>query len=419
MKRREFILNTSGAVAAGLTYSELYAQVHRTLERVPGSTSFDVIVIGVGSMGASACYHLAKRGYRVLGLEQFDIPHELGSHAGQSRIIRKAYGEDTEYVPLLQRAYENWKTLESETGSQVYFQTGLMYFGTGENTFLKTVRESAETFRIPLHELSEAECLRKYPQFELPSGFQRLEEPEAGLLTPERSILLMAEQALLNGAVIRTGEPVLGWEQKDGNVVVRTQKETYRAARLVITAGAWSSQVLPGLASRLKVTRQVLAWVQPRNWDRFTLGEFPCWLLEHEGHDFYGFPILPAGSFGGPIGLKLALHYPGEEVADPGRVDRNPGQAEEQVLVDFLNRFIPDGYARTLGMKTCLYTYSPDGHFLVDYLEGYGKDVVVAAGFSGHGFKFASAIGEVLADLAMEGRTGLPIDFLKADRFGP
>ena len=198
-----------------------------------------------------------------------------------------------------------------------------------------------------------------------------------------------------------------------------SQWETYRAGKLVVTAGAWAGQLLPGLAPRLKVTRQVLAWVQPRNWDRFMLGTFPSWLLEDDGYDFYGFPILPAGSFGGPLGLKLALHYPGDEVTDPKTADRSPGKSDERLLVDFLNRFIPDAYSQTLAMKTCRYTYSPDGHFVVDHLRGYGKDVAVAAGFSGHGFKFASVIGEILADLAMEGTTSLPVDFLSADRFGP
>ena len=419
MKRRDFIQKASGAVVAGLTFSELHTQVHRSMQNTPGDTSFDVIVIGVGSMGASACYHLSKRGYRVLGLEQFNITHEQGSHAGQSRIIRKAYGEDSGYVPLLERAYENWKTLESETGSQVYFQTGLTYFGTRGNAFLETVRKSADTYHIPLNDLSEEDCQKKYPQFRLPADFQRLEEPEAGLLTPERCILLLVEQALKRGAVIRSGERVLNWEHKDGGVVVKTAGETYRAAKLVVTAGAWTAKLLPGLASRLKVTRQVLAWVQPRNWDQFTLGTFPCWLLEDNGHDFYGFPILPSGSYGGPLGMKLALHFPGEAVADPETVDRSTTESDEQVLIDFLNRFIPEGYAHTLAVKTCLYTYSPDSHFIVDHLAGHGKDVVVAAGFSGHGFKFASVIGEILADLAMEGGPPLPVDFLRADRFGP
>ena len=384
-----------------------------------GGTSFDVIVIGVGSMGASACYHLARRGYRVLGLEQFEIPHERGSHGGQSRIIRKAYGEATEYVPLLQRAYQNWKDLESETGSQVYLQTGLLYGGEANSPFLETVRESAETFHIPLRGLSREECRERYPQFHLPDHYVCLEEPEAGLLTPERCILLLAQQARLHGAVLRTGEPVLGWEHAGGGVVVRTPIGTYRAGRLVVTAGAWAGELLPRLAPRLRVTRQVLAWVQPKRWEGFTPEKFPCWLLEHGDYHFYGFPILPAGSFGGPPGLKLALHYPGEEVTDPGKEDRSPGPSDEQVLADFLRGFIPEGFGPTLALKTCRYTNSPDGHFLVDYLDGFGKDVVVAAGFSGHGFKFASVIGEVLADLAMEGSTPLPVDFLRADRFGP
>ncbi|MGB5508741.1 N-methyl-L-tryptophan oxidase [Robiginitalea sp.] len=417
MERREFGDSTSGKGPGGQTVAELYAQAHKSMENTSGGSSYDVIVIGVGSMGASACYHLAKRGCRVLGLEQHDIPHELGSHAGQSRIIRKAYGEAIGYVPLLERAYENWRTLESETGSRVFYETGLTYFGPPGSPFLQTVRESAETYRIPLQDLSPEACRRKYPQFALPEHFERLEEPEAGLLTPERSILLLAKQALQQGAVILCGEPVLGWEYQDGGVVVRTPRQTYRAGKLVITAGAWARELLPGLEPRLQVTRQALAWVQPEDWERFTLGTFPCWHLEHEGYHFYGFPIMPEGTFGGPHGLKLALHHPGEAVTDPDTANRSPSKAEEKVLVEFLEKFIPQGYVRTLEMKTCLYTNTPDGHFVVDYLKEYGKDVVLAAGFSGHGFKFVSVIGEVLADLALEGATPFPIGFLRADRF--
>ncbi len=253
MERREFGDSTSGNGPGGQTVAELYAQAHKSMENTSGGSSYDVIVIGVGSMGASACYHLAKRGCRVLGLEQHDIPHELGSHAGQSRIIRKAYGEAIGYVPLLERAYENWRTLESETGSRVFYETGLTYFGSPGSPFLQTVRESAETYRIPLQDLSPEACRRKYPQFALPEHFERLEEPEAGLLTPERSILLLAKQALQQGAVILCGEPVLGWEYQDGGVAVRTPRQTYRAGKLVITAGAWARELFPGLAPRLQV----------------------------------------------------------------------------------------------------------------------------------------------------------------------
>lgn len=417
MKRRDFIVKTAGVTAASLSYSSLYSQINKKIERASVNNNYDVIVLGVGSMGSATCYQLAKQGYKVLGLEQFDIPHELGSHAGQSRIIRKAYGEASDYVPLLERAYENWQTLEDETGSQVYHRTGLVYFGATDDSFLNTVKQSSAEYKIPVHTLSVAECDQKYPQFKLAKNFQRLEEPDAGLLTPERSILLFVQQALHHGAVIRTKEIVQDWASKDGTVTVKTDKGTYTAAKLVITAGAWAGKMVSGFAPKLKVTRQALAWVQPKKWHMFGLGNFPCWNIVNNGHDFYGFPILPAGQFGGPLGLKLALHYPGGDVTDPDMVNRNMKETDEKVLVDFLNEFIPDGYESTLTMKTCLYTNTPDENFILDFLPGFDTSVVIAAGFSGHGFKFTSVIGEILADLAIKGSTSLPIAFLNAQRF--
>jgi sarcosine oxidase len=385
---------------------------------MPNTTTYDVIVLGVGSMGASTCYHLAKRGYRVLGLEQFDITHEFGSHGGQSRIIRKAYGEASDYVPLLERAYKNWKTLEEETGYQVYYDTGLLYFGAQDDAFLETVKKSSKAYNITVNELSKEDCSKKYPQFKLPAEYQRLEEPDAGLLTPERCILLMVEQAIANGAVIRTKQKVLDWKKEDAIIKVKTETHTFEAKKLVITAGPWAGKMIPGYSSKLKVTRQALAWVKPKRWNDFLLGKFPCWILEHKWHDFYGFPILPVGKFNGPLGLKLALHYPGGEETDPDYVNRNTKTADEKILVDFLNKFIPGGYEDTLVMKTCLYTKTPDENFILDHLESFDKDIAIATGFSGHGFKFASVIGEIMADLAMNGSTSLPIGFLNAQRFG-
>lgn len=275
MKRRTFITRTSGLVAA-MSYSELYAHIQGEMQKPQEQTKFDVIVIGVGSMGSSTCYHLAKKGYKVLGLEQFDIPHEQGSHAGQSRIIRKAYGEDSDYVPLLKRAYENWKTLETETGAQVYFKTGLVYFGAPKDPFLETVKNSSAKYGIPVNALPAEVCTKKYPQFKLPQDFQRLEEPDAGFLTPERSILLMVEQAIKKGAVIRSRERVLEWKREGGPVTVKTDKATYTAGKLVITAGSWVGKMIPAMAPRFSVIRQVLAWVKPKDWDAFTLINFPA-----------------------------------------------------------------------------------------------------------------------------------------------
>lgn len=417
MNHKDFIIKPSTAATIPLSYSQHFVKIQKQIEQIPFSTTYDVIVLGVGSMGASTCYHLAKRGYKVLGLEQFDITHELGSHAGQSRIIRKAYGEGSNYVPLLERAYQNWKTLEDETGIQIYYQTGLLYFGSQHDQFLNTIKQSAKAYNINLKELSIDECSKKYPQINLPINYQRLEEPNAGFLTPELSILLMVEHALANGAVIKTKQKVLDWKKENNIIKVQTETHNYEAKKLVITAGPWAGKMIPGYNLKLKITRQALAWVKPKKWDDFSLGKFPCWLLEDNGFEFYGFPILPAGKFHGPIGLKLALHYPGGEETDPDYVNRNTKPSDEKTLIDFLNKFIPDGYEDTLVMKTCLYTKTPDEDFILDHLEGYDKDVSIATGFSGHGFKFASVIGEIMADLAMTGSTSLPIGFLNAKRF--
>jgi sarcosine oxidase len=224
-------------------------------------------------------------------------------------------------VPLLERAYENWKILEAETGSQVYYKTGLVYFGPANDPFLKTVQQSSSQYKIPVNKLTEKECTRKYPQFKLPKDFERLEEPDAGFLTPERSILLLVQQALKNSAVIRAKEKVSEWKRENGTVTIKTNKGIYQAKKLVITAGPWAGQMIPNLSPKLQVTRQALAWVQPAKWDNFVHGKFPSWIIQNEGYDFYGFPILPVGEFGGPLGLKLALHYPGGEVTDPNKVN--------------------------------------------------------------------------------------------------
>lgn len=383
-----------------------------------GSNAFDAIVIGVGSMGAAACYHLAKRGLRVLGLEQFDIPNALSSHHGQTRIIRKAYGESPEYVPLLQQAYENWQALERETGTRVYYQTGLVYFGAPESPFLQTVQESAARFGIPLNLLEAAEWARRFPQFKLPDHFLMLEEPEAGFLVPERCIALLAGQARKYGAEIHSSETVHQWQHTSNGVEVRTNRGTYHARKLVVTAGPWSGKLLPVLADTLQVTRQALAWVRPNKEEDFNLGRLPCWMHEVDDRCYYGFPILPEAEFGPSDGLKLALHYPGEPVGDPARVNRETGPADTGLLHDFLDQYMPGGQGAVSQTKICLYTNTPDADFILDFLPGYGKDVVAGCGFSGHGFKFASAVGEVLADLAADGQTALPIGFLGAGRFG-
>jgi sarcosine oxidase len=378
--------------------------------------SFDVIVMGVGSMGSSTCYHLAKRGYKVLGLEQFDISHELGSHAGQSRIIRKAYFEHSDYVPLLNRAYENWKNLENETGEQIYFQTGLVYFGPPGHAIIKGIKNSADLYGIDIEEINSS--TNKFPQFSVPNNYAGLYEQEAGFLRPERSIQLYAAQAEKNGAEIHEREKVLDWKKEVEGIVVRTAKNLYRCKKLVITAGAWAGKMIPGFQNKLKITRQFVAWVKLKNEEPFKLYNLPCWLIADDQTPgaYYGFPVLPTDQFGPPKGLKLALHYPDKET-DPDAVNRNVAKQDEEKIIYAFEKYFPGQFDSFLSSKICLYANSPDENFIIDKLPGF-EDVVIACGFSGHGFKFVSVVGEILADLAVDGSTSLPIEFLSEKRFG-
>ncbi len=379
--------------------------------------NFDAIVLGVGSMGSSTCYYLASRGQRVLGLEQFNIPHDQGSHAGQSRIIRKAYFEHPDYVPLLERAYENWKNLEQLTGKQVYFRTGLFYAGKPDHVLIKGVRESVKRYKLTVESLSAHEVKTRFPQFQIPNGYDVLFEPDAGFVTPERAVSLLIEEAIRMGAEIHTNEKVNSWTKEGEIISVVTDRSTYTCKKLVITAGPWAGKMIPGLSRHLTVTRQVIAWVNPKEVNSFELGKFPCWLIDDDKENgmYYGFPMLPVERFGAPAGLKVALHYPGIP-SNPDAVDRNPSTHDERIVINGLNKFLPGGYSSMEVLKTCLYTNTVDENFVIDFLPGYGQQVIIAAGFSGHGFKFVSVVGEIMADLTMKGKSELPIGFLNANR---
>lgn len=416
--RREFI-STTAAAALGIPVFGSAPQFKATpVTRAQQKAHFDVIVIGVGSMGSSACYFLAKRGYKVLGLEQLDISHDQGSHAGQSRIIRMAYAEHPDYVPLLQRAYANWRQLEKESDTRVFEMTGVAYFGKPDNEFMLGVKKSASLYNIGIAKSSPDQSKDLFPAFAVPSDFEVIFEPNAGFITPEKAILLFAEQAISRGAVIYTREHVKHWKQIGDTIEVVSSSGSFTCDKLVITAGAWTSKVIPNFKPRLTVTKQMLAWVAPKNWKLFSMGKFPCWILEDDQRgSYYGFPILPAGQFGGPLGLKLAHHFPGE-VSDPDKVNRNITRGTEEDIRYALQKYLPSANHTILSMKSCLYTNSADENFIIDHLPGYKDKVTVACGFSGHGFKFASVVGEILADLSIKGKTDLPIGFLGLGRLG-
>ncbi len=377
---------------------------------------FDHIVLGVGSMGSAACYYLAKRGHRVLGLEQFDITHEKGSHGGESRIIRKAYFEHPDYIPLLERAYHLWRELEEQTDTQLYFKTGLLYGGPKNHSVLSGVKFAAKKYGIELHELvvesSEGNLFR------VPSDYELLFEPDAGFLLPEKAIRTFTNQAKVYGAEIRANTKVQGWKLLDHAIQVDTTAGTFTCDRLLITVGAWSGKLLPMVEPHLKVTRQVLSWYKPAFPSAFELGKFPCWLFAEPDCPgvFYGFPSMKGVSSETSNEVKVAYHHAGIKT-DPDHVDRHVEKDDLALVHEFIRRHLPGGIGEMSESKTCLYSYSPDEHFVIDHLPGYKAKVCVAWGFSGHGFKFAPVVGEILADLATTGQTALPIGFLNANRF--
>lgn len=379
---------------------------------------YDVIVLGVGSMGSATCYQLAKRGMKVLGLEQFGIPHERGEHAGQSRLIRKAYFEHPDYVPLLELAYRNWQQLEGETGVQVYHQTGILYMGHPQHDLLQGVNTSAQQFKLRVDALSQANVRQQYPQFKLPSDFETLWEPESGFLEPEKAIRQLVAAAIRNGATILENTAVLDWKSEGSGVKVVTATQTFVADKLVICAGPWTGKLIPDFNRQLSVTRQILAWVTLPQPEHFSMGVLPCWTLAAPDKPgiFYGFPVLDEKGFDGPVGLKLAHHAPGMAI-DPDNQDVPPHAGDEAVIREFLEQYIPEAAGGQIYMRGCRYTNTPDEHFILDHLPGYGGRVSIAAGFSGHGFKFVSAVGEIMADLAIQGHSIHPIRFLSSDRF--
>ncbi|WP_428267126.1 N-methyl-L-tryptophan oxidase [Haliangium sp.] len=388
---------------------------------------YDVIVIGLGAMGAATCHALAARDVRVLGLERFDIPHGLGSSGGHSRLIRLAYYEHPDYVPLLRRAYAGWDALGEELGTPVLHRTGALYLGRPEGELIAGSVRAARAHGLAHELLDEAQVHERCGPFRVPAHFAALYEPDAGFVLCERAIAGFAAGALRRGASLRGREPVQRWHADAAGVSVTTARATYHADQLVITAGAWTGALAHELGVELTVTRQVAGWVWPRAPERFTLGRFPCWAVEHDAPGFdgiyYGFPLM-TGHLADVPGLKVGHHAPGPQT-DPDAVvgagaDRRayaPTDADEADFRPGLSTYLPDADGPLLSMRVCMYTLSPDRHFVIDRHPGHDR-VTVGCGFSGHGFKLAPAMGEALADLATTGASDLPIGFLSMIRSG-
>lgn len=374
------------------------------------SNLYDTIVIGVGGMGSATCYQLAKRGQRVLGVEQFDVPHSNGSSHGLTRIIRLAYYEDPTYVPLLQRAYQLWEEIEQRCGEQLFHKTGSVDVSIKESEVFAGSHHSCLLHQIPHEVLSGSELNYRFPGYQVPEDFFAIYQPDGGFLLPERATVAFAKATQQLGGTIRAREKCLSWKPTKNGVRVHTNKGVYEAASLVITSGAWNGQLLPELTNLLTPERQVLAWLQPKTPTLFAKENFPVFNIQVGKERYYGFPIY------GIPGFKFGKYHHLGETGTPESFDWTPNLADEKVLRDFADKIFPQGNGETMSLKTCMFTNSPDEHFIID-LHPEFPQISFAAGFSGHGYKFASVIGEIMADLAINRQTELPISLFRLGRF--
>jgi sarcosine oxidase len=370
---------------------------------------FDAIVIGVGGMGSAAAYHLARRGARVLGLEQFDIPHDLGSSHGHTRIIRLAYWEHPSYVPLLRRAYTLWRQLERATKERLLITTGSIDAGRPGSPVVRGALEACDRFDLRHERLSSRALRRRFPGYELPEEHVAVFQPDGGFLLPERCVVSHVRAAQALGASVHARERVIDWTFRRGRVQVRTDRGRYEARRLVVTAGPWAGQLIRQLKGRLTVERQVMLWTQPVRPDWFQPARFPVFYMQVDEGRFYGFPIH------GIPGFKIGKYHHRRQRVDPVAMHRDVDLKDEAVLRSAIRRYFPQADGPTMAMKVCLFTNTRDEHFLIDALPD-APQVVVAAGFSGHGFKFCSIVGEVLADLALAGATSHDISLFRLSR---
>ncbi len=374
---------------------------------------YDAIVAGLGGMGSSAAYHLAGRGRRVLGLERYAPAHDKGSSHGQSRIIRQAYFEDPAYVPLLLRAYELWERLEVETGEDLMTLSGGLMIGSPKSPTFTGSKASADEYGLPYEVLDAPELKRRYPVFEPTPGTVALFEEKAGFVRPEASVKAHLYRAASLGADLRFGEEIVAWEPTTSGVKVQTVSGTFEAERLVVTAGAWAPRLLSDLGLPLEVTRQILFWFDPKGGiEPFLPDRFPVFIWEPEdGNSFYAIPAHD-GQGGG---VKVAFFRADGKPADPETIDREVKGDEVEFIRGYLARYVPALDGEFLYARTCMYTNTPDEHFVICTHPEYPQ-VAVAAGFSGHGYKFCGVVGEILADLATEGETQHPIDLFSPAR---
>ncbi len=370
---------------------------------------YDAVVLGCGGIGSAALYQLARRGLRVLGLDQFGPPHDRGSSHGSTRLIRQAYFEHPDYVPLLLRAYDLWNDLAQHVGRQLYFETGLLQIGPPAGAVIPGVLASARQHGLEVESLTAVAAQRRWGGFAVPEAMAAAYERRAGYLLVEACVQAHLDAAQAAGAELKTYESVRRWSGDGKTVQIETDRARYEAARLVVTAGPWAGPLLQELGVPLQVRRKPFFYFENHDEQLTAAGGCPTFFYELPQGNFYGVPQID------PRGVKIAEHSGGEPVADPLLVDRAQRAGDYERVAGFSRAHLPALSAIVREHAVCMYTMSPDEHFLVDRHPAQ-RQVVFAAGLSGHGFKFAPVLAEALAELALDGSSTLPVDFLSLRR---
>jgi sarcosine oxidase len=372
---------------------------------------FDAAVVGLGAMGSAAVSSLARRGCRVVGVEKFVPGHDRGSSHGATRIIRLGYFEHPSYVPLLRAAYPLWRDLAAKSGLPLINITGIVEIGRPDSELVEGTLRASRLHGLTHEVLDAAALMRRFPAFRVPEGYVGVFQPDGGFLRAEQAVNAQLARARDAGAQLRFDENVVAIEPRGRGVRVVTQSGVFDAGCAIVTAGPWVKTLLPGLPAPIRVTRQVLGWFAPRDRTLFSPDRFPVFLLQNADGLFYGFPD------DGTRGVKVAKHHHADETVDPDRCDREVTAADEAMIRAVLAAHIPAANGPRLSATTCLYTMTPDGDFVLDRLPGE-EAIIVASPCSGHGFKFAPVIGEILADLAIAGSTSHDISRFAIARFG-
>lgn len=377
------------------------------------SRSYNAIVIGLGAMGSATLYHLARRGWRVLGLEQYTPANPHGSSHGDSRIIREMYFEHPLYVPLVQRSYELWSDLERESGRPLMTINGGLMIGPRDGEIVKGTLRSATEHNLPSEILNSSEARKRFPAFQFSDELVAVVDPRAGFLDPEACVNTHVELAKKAGSETRFGESAISWIPDGDGVRVKTIAGQYSADFLVVAGGAWNKNLLRDISLDLKIERQVMFWLEPDGDPaRYEKDRFPVYAYEYKpGHICYGFPRLSKG-------VKASVMHSGEIASDPENVRRSIDEDEIELLRSALRPVLPGlSNAPVRESGTCIFTNTSDEDFLIDFHPAY-KQVLISSPCSGHGFKFSSAIGELQADLLTAGKTRFDISPFRLDRSG-